>query len=434
MKKSLAGPRIAYLCIILFAVIFTQALRSNLSAFLFWFVLLLPVITFLYALISRAFVYCGVRSQSSEASQSAFEPLKMIRGGTAKVVCYLENNSFLPIFYVEAHIVHPDKSTVNVIRGVREMTLLPFGYAETSEEITFPYRGKYTVGFEYIEIYDLLRLFRLRVKTKKYAEIEVYPENGSLDVFGDGLRSVSGEAFGLSRSNADRTELFGIRSYTPGDSLKDIHWKLSGKNAAEEFDPLSKIYSNDDTRIKHIVCDLSYQASDGDTESVPSPEIRALSDAVIEAALALAFSAMKRAMPCRLTWFDSSVGSAVSKNVSSYGEFVSAYASAAFAMPYREAAGPAPEKLLGDSIRFSETCDIYPVTSSLTGGTVRAFRACSAAGARVHPVLIAKGQDASETERSLLIKSGLDFQILPQDRPFFVKEDFGIIQDKRKKR
>jgi hypothetical protein len=43
------------------------------------------------------------------------------------------------------------------------------------------------------------------------------------------LGSDDSEAYSQERPGADLTETFQIREYTPGDSPKQIHWKLSGK-------------------------------------------------------------------------------------------------------------------------------------------------------------------------------------------------------------
>ena len=60
---------IVYACLLVFALIFTQALRATASALLFWFLLLLPIISVLYVLVGKALIRIYVGSDITKVEK-----------------------------------------------------------------------------------------------------------------------------------------------------------------------------------------------------------------------------------------------------------------------------------------------------------------------------------------------------------------------------
>ncbi len=91
------------------------------------------------------------------------------------------------------------------------------------------YRGFYRVGQVAVTIYDPLMLEKRDIFFDKEVDITVYPRVYPLDTCAYQPKELFGTRKSSKRTLYDRTNLVNIRKYDVGDSLKDIHWKLSAK-------------------------------------------------------------------------------------------------------------------------------------------------------------------------------------------------------------
>ena len=93
------------------------------------------------------------------------------------------------------------------------------------------YCGELSVRCEAVKVYDLLNLFQ--VKTEAFREVHamIYPRSVNLDVelSRDAIGSPKDEGILQNRKGNDPSEIFDLREYAPGDDIRSIHWKLSGK-------------------------------------------------------------------------------------------------------------------------------------------------------------------------------------------------------------
>lgn len=106
--------------------------------------------------------------------------------------------------------------------------------AHTKEvELTLPleYCGEMKIQCVDIMLQDLLKLFRRKIKSFEPVETIVYPRGVNLMV--EMSRTTIGaprdEGRMQNRKGNDPSEMFDIREYVPGDDIRSIHWKLSGK-------------------------------------------------------------------------------------------------------------------------------------------------------------------------------------------------------------
>ncbi|MBE6551563.1 MAG: DUF58 domain-containing protein [Ruminococcaceae bacterium] len=433
MKTSLLASRIAYLCILIFSIVFTQGVRSGLSTFFLIFVILMPVFTLLYALVTKIFLrYCvDLENHHSDAASGSYA-YRVFRGDRVRVSCLLENTSFLPIFYIEAHVVYPDKDVISVTQKTRELTLLPFCKAHTSEDITFTHRGNYRIGIEHVVIYDLLRLFRLKIPASSSLEIEVMPQCGSLDIFEFQTAAISGDSSGSTKADTERTELFGVRSFLPGDSLKNIHWKLTGKNSSDDPDPYVKIYSGSDHRLRFILCDLSVSpellCSPDDIAKqsciLSQNELHTLGDAVVEAAVAAAYSAYRSGLSCTVKWFDIMKDEIFIKDINSYNDFRAFYHMIAQAPVYLKGDSSFRfERMISECISLPDACEIYPIITSLDSGILSSFGNAHGAKNALYPMLINGMYSNAERDKTIMHEIRVPYIALPAEKPFFSYED-----------
>ena len=60
---------IVYACLLVFALIFTQALRAKASAMLFWFLVLMPIVSVIYVLVGKALIRIYVGSDITKVEK-----------------------------------------------------------------------------------------------------------------------------------------------------------------------------------------------------------------------------------------------------------------------------------------------------------------------------------------------------------------------------
>ncbi len=111
---------------------------------------------------------------------------------------------------------------------------IEFGVSAFSKTV-FKYRYKEkhciqtTLSAKKVYIYDYFKIIKLRIKAAGVAKVTVLP--GLFGVFGQnidtGERQEEDSTRPVTKKGDDRTEIYGIRAYTDGDSERNIHWKLS---------------------------------------------------------------------------------------------------------------------------------------------------------------------------------------------------------------
>lgn len=194
--------------------------RGYLSYLVFLFLLILPVLSFVWLLLS--FRFAGVRAQASKAAVEKKEPFSfMIRAKSSRLFP-------IPCLRVTIEIS-------NALGGETERELLSFPFFAGEAVMEQPCRsaccGKLSCTVRRARGLDFLRLFSLPVRVKESAAVFVLPsrtpapaavtENCLLPDFAElSLPTAPGN---------DPSDPFDVRSYQPGDPLSRIHWKLSAK-------------------------------------------------------------------------------------------------------------------------------------------------------------------------------------------------------------
>ncbi|SMC54553.1 Protein of unknown function DUF58 [Oscillospiraceae bacterium] len=86
--------------------------------------------------------------------------------------------------------------------------------------------GAFSYKITELRIYDIFGFFHMDHKTDNSREIIIKPVPSMPHYMPDsnGIRARS-----LRKSNSPGSEIYDIREYNPGDSVKNIHWKISAK-------------------------------------------------------------------------------------------------------------------------------------------------------------------------------------------------------------
>ena len=240
--KLLRGS-ILYLILLVYSFVLTQLLRNPVSAALFIFVLILPIVSLVHCLIGKSAIQIYVGAERSRTEKNA--PLDY----EIKIV----NTTPLSYPFVEAVIAEPSEDAVKCTKKRFILSLVSFGSYSVKNTVRFRYRGYYEIGVDSLYISDLFRFFAIRADMRNYAAVTVVPRK--MRIVGDRRTFFTDTPSPVMRRDvaADKNEQTDIREYVPGDSVRDIHWKLSSKTQ----DLMVKQYSSVEDRHVYVFCDLA---------------------------------------------------------------------------------------------------------------------------------------------------------------------------------
>lgn len=266
-KTWITGRFVFYMILLLAALVFTQALRSVASAVLFVFMLILPVLSFIVVLIGRSSVRVDVECPETRVEKDA----------DVEYEIRIVNGSFLPLPFLEAHLIVPEDGGVRCTDRRMMVSLAPGGVTAVRHSVRFHYRGRYDIGVLDMRVKDVLGLFSAPLADSVTRTVIVFPR--MMDIVGAKESATTDLPTDLTRRalTAERSEQANIRAYVGGDALKDVHWKLSAK-----LDELQvRDYNINDSRHTYVVCDLcaprlrdEYRENEGQKEDVKKKKKR----------------------------------------------------------------------------------------------------------------------------------------------------------------
>ena len=202
-------------------VIYILALLGAITFFLcykMWFAWFLLIMVASIPLM--AIVVSGVSMLFFELEADAYR--KVIKDEETLISFTSHGLSFFPFCMYSAKIFLKETMTgdVSVIRI--------FSQSESSDQIYIDTRhcGTYRLTSAKVRVYDMLGLIFFPKTLEVEGEVVVLP----IPCIPAAVPDMSGfKAKGLRKSNNTHSEIYDIRDYVPGDSVKRIHWKLSAK-------------------------------------------------------------------------------------------------------------------------------------------------------------------------------------------------------------
>lgn len=128
-----------------------------------------------------------------------------------------------------------DLEISNKMFGVTEYRQLEIGLQHHESQYAFEFPaawcGVTDVVCRAVQVQDVFRLFRGIMTPFETVSTTVYPRGCSIDV--EMSKTTIGAAWDegkmQNKKGNDPSEIFDIKEYAPGDDLRFIHWKLSGK-------------------------------------------------------------------------------------------------------------------------------------------------------------------------------------------------------------
>ncbi len=134
-----------------------------------------------------------------------------------------------------ARSVYLDITMHNRLLGETKQRDMVLSLAGSENRYTYtakpPCCGEVVISCEDAGLCDLLHLFRRKLRPFREVRTVIYPRPLELDVTlsRDAVGETGDNGLTRNRKGMDQSEMFDIRNYVPGDDIRSIHWKLSGK-------------------------------------------------------------------------------------------------------------------------------------------------------------------------------------------------------------
>lgn len=195
--------RLAYLLLIGFGVFFYIAFVGYFSYYFLLLILILPVLSLFYLVMSFKFTKLDFAILNQKVIQDDFVKIKIIKDnlGLGAIKFVVEDQKYL-------------------IKGNQDGLTLVFKHCG----------GRNFIINTYYQ-YDCLNLFCIKKRCHYEIPIAIYPKRVELDFkeYAHQLPRVGDEVYAVNRKGDDPTEIYDIHKYQEGDQLKNIHWKLSAR-------------------------------------------------------------------------------------------------------------------------------------------------------------------------------------------------------------
>ncbi|MBF4695484.1 DUF58 domain-containing protein [Fusibacter sp. Q10-2] len=140
----------------------------------------------------------------------------------------VSNTSLLPIPHAKIEFFLSDKldteSSLKEIAYFKNYQMINF-----SKKVKCPYRGYYKIGKVRVTLFDPMMLSSRVIAFDKEIDLTVHPKILPIHILPMDTRDIHGTLKSHRKTVEDRTNIVNIRPFERGDSLKNIHWKLSAK-------------------------------------------------------------------------------------------------------------------------------------------------------------------------------------------------------------
>ena len=181
----------------------------------FFGVTLIPVVSLIYLIC----VYARFKIYQETQKRN------LVCGQSAPYLFILQNEDFFTYTSVSVRM-HSNFSYVEDSFENVEYELLPGDKFVCETKLVCRYRGEYEIGVKEVWLTDFFRLFRFRYRVSGQIKAAVNPKIVKLPE----LKSVADLPMLLQRDSMGSTEQdVLVRDYMEGDSLKQVHWKISAR-------------------------------------------------------------------------------------------------------------------------------------------------------------------------------------------------------------
>ena len=276
MKRNAIVLVIMIIC----AGIFASNYGGTIPYALFYFSLLVPVMSLIYI-----FIVLNFFRFHQETSKKT-----LVKGETVDYFFSLANNSFILYSGIKVRFIHK-KSYIMGVDEEKEYCLIPGEREVINTKLCCKYRGQYFAGIEYFIITDYLNLFNIKYEVISQLPVTVLPrivEWKDADVIEENKDE---KKVIFSQKQEERLDIQ-VRKYSYGDPMRQIHWKASARTGQL----MTRMHYAALKKQVMILMDLS-QVGNEEMEKI------LLEDAILEEALSVGNYCNKKKIPA-FVYFD----------------------------------------------------------------------------------------------------------------------------------
>ncbi|MBR1863535.1 MAG: DUF58 domain-containing protein [Ruminococcus sp.] len=292
---------VLYLILLLTSYLFYILYEPAFSFYLFGFLLLTPVVLFIMTFYTARKTAVTIASKHNAASRSSKMPL----------VLMVQNRSHLPGANLLIEIEYYNTLDGQVNRMKINTPVYPNETHYLTMHISCVHYGTIRVNIKKCRLYDMLRLFRIKLRYPKYEQAaressfiimpdHVMLENNIANYTDMGLET---DEYSKHSKGDDPSEIFDIHEYIEGDKINRIHWKLSAKQGKT----MVKDYSLPISNSIILMVDLCMVSDKKD--------ILYSYDTIIEAVVSISNHLIEYETPHKAVWYDVKRGGLVSLNI-----------------------------------------------------------------------------------------------------------------------
>ena len=277
----MAKYRVLYVFLLVLALFFALGYSGHLSLCILITVAVFPILSLIFLVVSALLI--SVSSDTLEKSYHKHDDFRAI--------IRIKNRSPFP---VASAVIHSKLPSIDPKAYNTELvfSLAPFRTRKLPLTYRLGFRGLYRFECSEIELYDLLKIFRIRKKLKISADVSVLPRHILLDNTHSGPIGETDSPL-LMINDANGSEQSFVREYRETDSLRQMHWKLSAKHDNYMIRQMATAVSKGTA----IFCD--FYAYSGDIVRDAD-----YADTACEAAIALSYNAIINGEEALNIWYN----------------------------------------------------------------------------------------------------------------------------------
>ena len=157
--------------------------------------------------------------------------INLQKGSAGTCSITFKNSTMVPVLRLHCMVEARNQLNGENMRIPVMTWVAPNKKQEEQVSLASDYCGRIRLSLESVKIYDCFGLFGVSCPNKTVGYVTVQPETFEMNIsLIPGISSEQdSDTYSQMKPGYDLSETFQIREYVPGDSPKQIHWKLSGK-------------------------------------------------------------------------------------------------------------------------------------------------------------------------------------------------------------
>lgn len=244
---------------------------------------------------------------------------RVSRGDSVSISLTVGRRSFMPVGSVELEVSTPGE---NRDVGRMSVSVPPLKSRQYRYNIRCAHRGLYEVGVSRVSVTDVFGLFTFSKHIKgSSARVMVVPRPRSIAPMS--IRPGDMGPQGRVRMTEDRASPASVRAWQDGDSMKNIHWKLT----ARRRELLVRTFEESARPDVLILMDCA-------PVNALKSHVRTIEDVLCEAAAGAALSQMTAGYTVRMPLNTTKPAEPVGQSVADIGRFLEVLTPLSFDSPY----------------------------------------------------------------------------------------------------